>query len=159
MLASTFDSDKRSSYYKVYAKYAKMGAKCEKQKVYSEVFCVTFFAFRAPFFTFRISRQGRQLRKNSKASYSLIAKYTIMGAKYETWKVHSNRRTSHHFLCVLCFFFGFLRHFTPGLAFMQKVEGFTRNSHEMRKVYSECFIFRDVFCKNSIPFEIQGDVF
>ncbi len=33
-----------------------MGAKCEKRKVYSGIFQVTFFAFRTPFFTFCISQ-------------------------------------------------------------------------------------------------------
>ncbi len=31
--------------YTLITKYAKMGAKCEKQKIYSGVFCVPFFAF------------------------------------------------------------------------------------------------------------------
>ncbi len=43
-----------------------MGAKCDKRKVYREVFCVTLFVFHAPFFTLRISRQGRHLHENSK---------------------------------------------------------------------------------------------
>ncbi len=34
--------------------------------MYSGVFCATFFAFRAPFFAFCISRHGRHLRENSK---------------------------------------------------------------------------------------------
>ncbi len=40
--------------YTLIAKYAKMNAKCEKQKVHSRVFHVTFFAFHVPFFSFRI---------------------------------------------------------------------------------------------------------
>ncbi len=52
------------------AKYAKTIAKCEKQKVYSGVFCVTFFVFHVPFLAFCISQhfacQGRHLRKKSK---------------------------------------------------------------------------------------------
>ncbi len=55
---------------------------------------------------------------------------------------------------VLPFFtFRTLQHFTPGSAFAQNIKGFcgllfcginkTRNSHEIRKVYSECFVFRD----------------
>ncbi len=42
--------------YTLSAKYAKTIAKGEKQKVYSGVLCVTFFAFRIPFFTFHISQ-------------------------------------------------------------------------------------------------------
>ncbi len=48
-------------------------------------------------------------------------------------------------------------HFTPGLAIARKVKGFcgfffrginkTRNLHEIQKVYSECFVFCDVFRK------------
>ncbi len=38
----------------------------EKWKVYSGVFCITFFAFRKPFFAFRISCQGQHLREKSK---------------------------------------------------------------------------------------------
>ncbi len=33
-----------------------MGTKCKKQKVYSKVFCATFFAFHIPFFAFCISQ-------------------------------------------------------------------------------------------------------
>ncbi len=50
------------------------------------------------------------------------------------------------------------QHFAPGSAFMQKVKGFfglffrginkTRNLHEMRKVYGECFVFHGVFHEN-----------
>ncbi len=82
-----------------------MGVKYEKQKLYSGVCRVTFFVFRAPFYTF----------------------------------------------CIL-------QHFAPGSAFVWKLKGFrglffcginkTRNSPEMRKVYSECFIFCGVFCEN-----------
>ncbi len=62
---------------------------------------------------------------------------------------------------VLCHFFHILRlflrflHFAPWSAFARKVKEFhrlffcdinkTRNSREIRKVYSECFIFCDVF--------------
>ncbi len=42
--------------YTLIAKYAKMDAECEKWKVYSGVFRITFFAFHAPFFAFRISQ-------------------------------------------------------------------------------------------------------
>ncbi len=87
------------------AKHAKMIAKCVKQKVYSEVFCITFFVFRTPFFTFHI-----------------------------------------------------LRHFVAGLALARKVKvlrglffrGISKaqNSHETRKVYSECFVFHGVFREN-----------
>ncbi len=45
--------------YTLVTKYAKIGAKCEKWKVYSGVFCTTFFAF-------RISHQGRHACENSK---------------------------------------------------------------------------------------------
>ncbi len=40
--------------------------KYNKLKVYSGVFHVTFFAFRAPFFAFHILRQGWHSRKKSK---------------------------------------------------------------------------------------------
>ncbi len=77
--------------------------------MYSKVFCVTFFAFRAPFFVFCISQN-----------------------------------------------------FKSGSAFMRKVKEFqglffssinkTRNSHEIGKVYSECFVacFAKTFAKCEI---------
>ncbi len=43
-----------------------MIAKCEKWKVYSRVLRVTFFAFHAPFFAFRISCQGWHSGEKSK---------------------------------------------------------------------------------------------
>ncbi len=46
-----------------------MGAKCEKQKLYSGIFRIIFFAFCTSFsrFPFRsISRKGRQSREKSK---------------------------------------------------------------------------------------------
>ncbi len=67
------------------------------------------------------------------------------------------RGISHHFFHVSHPFCHF-SHFTPRLAFARKLKGFrgllfrsinkTRNSPEMRKVYSECFAFRGVFRKN-----------
>ncbi len=42
--------------YTLIAKYVKMNAKCEKQKVYSGVFCATFFLFCNLFFAFRMSQ-------------------------------------------------------------------------------------------------------
>ncbi len=55
-----------SAGYTLMAKYVKMGAKCEKQKVYSGVLYVTFFTFDNPFFAFRISQQGRHSHENLK---------------------------------------------------------------------------------------------
>ncbi len=56
------------------------------------------------------------------------------------------------------FAFRISQHFMPGSAFARKVKGFrgllfcdinkTRNLHEIRKVYSECFVFCRVFCEN-----------
>ncbi len=44
-----------------------MGKHPRKMKVYNEVFCVTFFVFRAPFFAFHsILWQGQQSREKSK---------------------------------------------------------------------------------------------
>ncbi len=64
-----------------------------------------------------------------------------MGAKCEKWEAYSR--------VFRVPFFRFL-HFASGLAFTRKVKGFrglffrgindTRNSHEMRKVYNECFV-------------------
>ncbi len=81
-----------------------MDTKCKNRKVYSGVFCATFFTFCAAFFAF----------------------------------------------CIL-------QHFAPGLAFARKLKRFcglffcginkTRNPHEMRKVYSKCFVFHRVFCE------------
>ncbi len=42
--------------YTLIVKYVKMGAKCEKRKVYSGVFRATVFAVRAPFFALGISQ-------------------------------------------------------------------------------------------------------
>ncbi len=76
------------------------------------------------------------------------AGYTLI-AKYEKWKLYTQ------VFCASFFAFRISQHFTPGLAFAQKLEGFrglffrainkTRNSHEMQKVYSECFVFCGVF--------------
>ncbi len=60
--------------YTLITKYAKMGAKCEKWKVYSGVFRATFFAF-------RISHQGWHSRENSKNFvvyfFALLIKHEI----------------------------------------------------------------------------------
>ncbi len=92
-------------------KYAKMIAKCEKQKVFSGVFRVTFFVFRASFFT---------------------------------------------------------SHFTTRSAFTQKVNEFcglffrginkTRNLYDIRKVYSEYFIFRGAFRKNIREIPVKCEI-
>ncbi len=60
--------------------------------------------------------------------------------------------------CVLFFTFCISQHFMPVLAFGQKVKGFRglffcginkiRNSHEVQKVYSKCFVLCGVFCGN-----------
>ncbi len=59
--------------YTLIEKYTKTITKCKKRKVYSEVFCVTFFTFCVtfftfcvPFFTFCISCESRHSSKNSK---------------------------------------------------------------------------------------------
>ncbi len=59
---------------------------------------------------------------------------------------------------VTFFIFRILQHFVPKSAFAQKVKRLlglffcvinkTHNSHEIREVYSECFVFRGVFRKN-----------
>ncbi len=64
-------------------------------------------------------------------------------------KVYSGVFRATFFACCIS------QHFEPGLAFAWKLKGFcglffcginkTRNSHEMRKVYSKCFIFYCVF--------------
>ncbi len=76
-----------------------------------------------------------------------------MGAKCEKWKVYSGVFSAT--FCASFLAFRILQHFAPGLAFTQKVKGFrglffrginkTRNWHEVRKVYGECFIFCGVF--------------
>ncbi len=62
--------------------------------------------------------------------------------------------------CFVTLFFPFhiLQHFVLGSAFTQKFKRFRglffrginkiRNLHEIRKVYSECFIFHGMFCEN-----------
>ncbi len=74
------------------------------------------------------------------------------------------RKVYSRVFCVSLFshftpFFCFSQHFVPVLAFVWKVEGFrglffcginkTRNLHEIRKVYSECFVFCGVLRKHS----------
>ncbi len=91
---------------------------------------------------------------NHNAGYTLIAKYAKMGANAKKEKCIARYfaplfRISHPF-------FRFL-YFAPGSAFTRKVKEFcglffrginkTRNSHKMRNVYSECFIFCGVFCE------------
>ncbi len=82
---------------------------------------------------------------------------TLLGQLYTYCKICENgwemQKTK---MCsgVLCVTFS-SPHFTPGSAFIRKFKGFcglffrgtnkTRNSHEMRKVYSECFVFCGVF--------------
>ncbi len=99
--------------YTFIAKYLKMIMKCEKRKVYSGVFSVTFFAFRAPFFAFCISKHF---------------------APGLAWKLKG--------LCGL-FFRGFNK---------------TQNLHEMRKVYSECFVFCGVFHKNNRKIPVKCEI-
>ncbi len=63
------------------------------------------------------------------------------------------------FFHILRPFFRFSQHFVPGSAFARKLKGFrdlflsginkTRNLHEIRKVYRECFVFGGVFRKNT----------
>ncbi len=69
---SNFTRNSGKAGYTLIAKYAKTIAKCEKQKVYSEVFCVTFFAFCASFFAFGISQLGQHSCKNSKGFRGLL---------------------------------------------------------------------------------------
>ncbi len=85
-----------------------------------------------------------------KASYTLIAKYAKMGVKCEKWKVYGGvfRATFLHFAPLFSLF-------VPGSAFVRKLRRFhglffhsikeAWNSHEMRRVHSECFVFCGVF--------------
>ncbi len=86
----------------------------------------------------------------------------------KTWKMKRVLR------CILCHFFRILRpffhflHFTAGSAFIRKVKGFcslffcginkTRNSHEIRKVQSECFVFRGVFHENTSEISAKCEI-
>ncbi len=79
-----------------------------------------------------------------------------------SWNVKDEKCTAGYFAWLFSRFtppfFRILQHFAPGLAFTQKVKEFrglffrginiTQNSHEIRKVYSECFVFRVVFREN-----------
>ncbi len=66
-------------------------------------------------------------------------------------KQSQNRKNKKHIA-------GYFAHFASGSAFARKLKRFyglffcdinkTQNLHEMRKVYSECFVFCGVFCKN-----------
>ncbi len=59
-------------------------------------------------------------------------------------------------------------HFAPGLAIARKVIGFrslffrginkTQNSHEIRKVYSECCIFCGIFCENIREIPVKCEI-
>ncbi len=96
--------------------------------------------------------QGRGLYK---AGYTLITKYVKTIAKCEKWKCIAG-----YFVSLFSHPFFHFSHFTAfalGPAFMWKVKDFilffrginkTRNSHEIRKVYSECFVFCGVFREN-----------
>ncbi len=79
-----------------------MGAKCEKQKVYSGVFRVPFLTFCDPFFAFAFQSISRQSRLSFEKSKDFVVYFFV-----------------------------------------------TLTKHEMRIMYSECFIFRGVFCKNT----------
>ncbi len=79
-----------------------------------------------------------------------------MGAKYEKRKVYNGVFHTTFFTFRTPFFiFRISQHFVSGSAFMRKLKVFrglffrginkTRNSHEMRKMYSKCFIFCGVF--------------
>ncbi len=103
-----------------------------------------------------IPTRGANADDVDKAGYTLIVKYAKTFAKCEKWKVNS--RIFRVIFLVFRARFRFL-HFAPGLAFLWKVNGFcslffcrinkTQNSHEIRKVYSECFVFCGVLRKNT----------
>ncbi len=78
--------------YTLIAKYAKMGAKCEKQKLYSGVLRETFFAFRAPFFAFYISQHfapGLAFTRNVKGFRFFFCGINKTQNLYEIQKVYS----------------------------------------------------------------------
>ncbi len=81
---------KSALFYKAGYTFIAEYAEWEKWKVYSGVFRVTFFAFHAPFFAFRILHQGRHSREKSKdfVVYFLAAliKHKIR-MKYEKYMV------------------------------------------------------------------------
>ncbi len=160
--------------YTLIAKYAKTIAKCKKQKVYSGVFCITFFTFCVPFFVFRILRQGRHSCENSKDFvvyfFPALIKHKIrmkcecivrmaihLSQNMQKWVRNAKKRKVYsRVLCATLFVFHDLflvfcisQHFAPGSAFAWKLKGFCglffRGINEMRKVYSECFIFHSVF--------------
>ncbi len=68
-------------------------------------------------------------------------------------------KSVYRVFCVTFFPSCISQHFLPWLAFTQKVKGFhgiffhginkTQNSHEMWILYSECYVFRGVFHKNT----------
>ncbi len=97
--------------YTLIAKYEKMGAKCKKQKVYSGVFCATFFALRTPFFAFRILRRSWHSCEKSKDS---VAYFFAASLKHE--------------ICVKC------EKCLMSVSYF--VVCFAKNTREMRKVYS-----------------------
>ncbi len=102
-----------------------MDEKCEKQKVYSGVFCATFFfAFRASVFTFLILRQGRHLRKNSK---DFVVYFFVALIK------HKIRMKCEKCIVSVSYF----------------VVCFAKNTRKMRKVYSRPYgsSFHEV-CRN-----------
>ncbi len=78
------------------AKHAQTISKCEKQKVYSEVFHVIFFMSRVPFFTFRILCQGRYLCKKLK---DFVIYFFAALLKHEIRKVCSECFVFHGVFC------------------------------------------------------------
>ncbi len=94
---------------------------------------------------------SQTLSMNSKAGYTLIVKYAKTITKNKKYVVE--------------YFASLFSYFVPGSAFVQKVKGLcglffhginkTRNSHEIRKVYSECFVFRGVFRRIATKCEIR----
>ncbi len=96
---------------------------------------------------------------SSKVVYTLIVKYAKTIVKHEKEKLYSG------VFCVTSFaslflLFAFCSILYQGWHSCEKYKGFcglffrginkTRNSHEIRKVYSECFIFCGVFCEKNI---------
>ncbi len=83
----------------------------------------------------------------------------LLGRLYAYREIRGNgsetRKTKSVWRGISRHFFRFSQHFVPGSAFTRKLKGFpglffhginkTRNSHEMRKVYSVCFVFCGVF--------------
>ncbi len=109
---------------------------------YFSVFCDKSFHYGVSGLQIHICNLNlKRTHKLYLAGYTLTAKYVKTIAKCEKRKVYSG------VFRVTFFAFCISQHFTPGSAFVQKVKGFRglffrginkiRNSHEIRKVYSQ----------------------